>query len=122
MGDGSHLTATVRERAALAVLAGMPIVNVGVAYGVDRRTVLRWVARYRENGRAALCSKGGKRASRKLEELTEHELRTKILHGAIAYGFETDLWTVNRLRRVIFDEFQFDFQRTPSGGDFAMRD
>ena len=29
MGDGSHLTATVRERAALAVLAGMPIVNVG---------------------------------------------------------------------------------------------
>ena len=23
----------------------------------------------------------------------------------MAYGFETDLWTVNRLRRVIFDEF-----------------
>ena len=39
-------------------------------------------------------------------ELTEHELRTKILRGAMAYGFETDLWTVNRLRRVIFDEFR----------------
>lgn len=25
---------------------------------------------------------------------------------AMAYGFETDLWTVNRLRRVIFDEFR----------------
>ena len=106
MGDGSHLTATVRERAALAVLAGMPIVNVGVAYGVDRRTVSRWVARYRENGRAALCRKEGSGRPRKLEELTEHELRTKILRSGMAYGFETDLWTVNRLRRVIFDEFR----------------
>ena len=26
--------------------------------------------------------------------------------SAMAYGFETDLWTVNRLRRVIFDEFR----------------
>jgi transposase len=106
MGDGSHVTATVRERAALAVLAGMPIVNVGVAYGVDRKTVSRWVARYRENGRAALCRKEGSGRPRKLEELTEHELRTRILRGAMAYGFETDLWTVNRLRRVIFDEFR----------------
>ena len=111
MGDGSHLTATVRERAALAVLAGMPILSVGVAYGVDRKTVSRWVARYRENGRSALCRKKGSGRPRKLEELTEHELRTKILRGAMAYGFETDLWTANRLRRVIFDEFRIRLSR-----------
>jgi transposase len=106
MSDGSHVTATVRERAALAVLTGMPIVNVGVAYGVDRKTVSRWVARYRENGRAALYRKEGSGRPRKLEELSEDELRTRILRGAIAHGFETDLWTVNRLRQVICDEFR----------------
>jgi hypothetical protein len=40
-----------------------------------------------------------------LEELTEGELRQVVLRGAIAFGFETDLWTVSRLRRVILDEF-----------------
>ena len=84
----------------------------GVAMG--RQVSRKWSSR--------IVSKGRKRASAKLEDLTEEELRRRILRGAMAYGFETDLWTVNRLRRVILDEFGFDFQRTPSGGDFGMRD
>jgi transposase len=43
---------------------------------------------------------------RKLQQLTESELRAIILKPASAFGFETDLWTVGRLRRVIHDEFR----------------
>lgn len=106
MSDGSHLTATVRERAAIAVLDGMTIASVSTAYGVDRKTVSRWVAKFQANGRKGLNRKAGSGRPRKLEELTESELREMILRGAMAFGFETDLWTVNRLRRVILDEFR----------------
>ena len=41
-----------------------------------------------------------------LVELTEEELRKIVLQGAMSFGFETDLWTVGRLRRVITDEFR----------------
>lgn len=106
MSDGSHLTATVRERAAIAVLDGMSIASVSAAYGVDRKTVSRWVAKFQSNGRKGLDRKAGSGRPRKLEELTESELRGMILRGPMAFGFETDLWTVNRLRRVILDEFR----------------
>lgn len=106
MSDGSHLTATVRARAVRAVSEGMTISSVSATLGVDRRTVSRWLAKFREKGLDALKRKSGSGRPRTLEELTEYELRSRILQGAMAFGFETDLWTVNRLRRVILDEFQ----------------
>jgi transposase len=106
MSDGSHLTVAVRERAARAVLEGMTIAGVAAAYDVDRKTVSRWVSKFQLSGRKGLDRKAGSGRPRKLEELTERELREMILRGAMAFGFETDLWTVNRLRRVILDEFR----------------
>jgi transposase len=46
-----------------------------------------------------------------LEDLTEEELLRIVLAGAITYGFETDLWTVGRLRRVITDEFRIQISK-----------
>jgi transposase len=111
MSDGSHLSVTVRERATLAVLEGMTIASVSAAYGVDRKSVSRWVAKFRLNGCKALYRKAGSGRPRKLEELTEEELREMVLRGAMAFGFETDLWTVNRLRRVIRDEFRIQLSK-----------
>jgi len=84
----------------------MTIADVAVAYGVDRRTVSRWVAKFRNGGSDGLRRKAGSGRPRKLEELTEEELRQIVLPGAMAFGFETDLWTVSRLRRVIRDKFR----------------
>lgn len=106
MGDGTHVTAQLRGRAVDAVMDGMPQTAVAAAYGVDRKTVARWVGKFREGGSDALCRKDGSGRPRCLEDLTEEELSTIILAGAIAYGFETDLWTVGRVRRVIMDEFR----------------
>jgi transposase len=41
-----------------------------------------------------------------LKELTEWELREIVLTAPSEFGFETDLWTVGRLRRVIGEEFR----------------
>lgn len=91
MSDGAYLTATVRARAAQAVIDGMGILTVAAAYGVDRKIVSRWVSKYSDCGRAALHRKAGSGRPRKLEELTKEELSAIVLKGAIASGFETDL-------------------------------
>ena len=111
MSEGTHFAAEVRERAALAVVGGMMITDVSAAYGVDRKTVSRWVAKFRNDGSEALSRKAGSGRPRKLEELTEDEIRGIVLQGAIAFGFETDLWTVSRLRRVIRDEFRIQLSK-----------
>ena len=41
----------------------------------------------------------------KLEDLTEQKLHQLVIQPASQFGFETDLWTVARLRRVIRDQF-----------------
>lgn len=106
MSEGSHLSSSVRQRAAVAVVNGMAIADVATAYSVNRKTVSRWVIRFRGCGSEGLQRKVGSGRPPKLEELTESELRRIILLGAMAAGFETDLWTVGRLRRVISDTFR----------------
>jgi len=105
MSDGTHLTTKVRRRAVDAVFEGMSTTAVAAAYDVDRRTVSRWVHKFHVGGADALLRQVGSGRPRKLEDLTEEELRRIVLAGACAYEFETDLWTVSRLRRVIADEF-----------------
>jgi transposase len=111
MREGTHFASDVRRRAAVAVVEGMTIADVAVAYSVDRKTVSRWVAKFRNGGSDGLRRKAGSGRPRKLEELTEEELRQIVLPGAMAVGFETDLWTVRRLRRVIRDKFRIQLSK-----------
>lgn len=104
MCDGSYSTIEIRQSAVRAVLQGMPVGQVAAAYHVDRTTLYRWVQRFEQSGEDGLRRRPGSGRPRKLEELTESELRGIILSPASEFGFETDLWTVGRLRRVIRDE------------------
>lgn len=90
----------------IAVARGVPMTEVAESYNVDRITVFRWVQRVRERGEGGLYRQPGSGRPRKLQELSEEELRRIVLRPASYFGFETDLWTVRRLRRVIRDEFQ----------------
>ena len=105
MGGEGYSTVEIRIRAVEAVMRGMPITQVAAAYGVDRRTLHRWLARYETDGEHGLNRKPGSGRPRKLQELTEAELRRIILKAASEFGFETDLWTVGRLRRVLREQF-----------------
>lgn len=111
MSEGSHFTSDVRHRAAVAVVNGMTIGDVATAYAVNRKTVSRWVTKLGNGGPGGLHRKVGSGRPRKLDELTEAELRRIILPGAMASGFETDLWTVRRLRRVITETFQLSLSK-----------
>lgn len=105
MSEGTHLSAEVRRRAVRAVQDGMSRKAVAAAYGVERTTLYRWLQNYEVDGESGLDRKAGSGRPRKLEELRENELRALVLKGAQHFGYETDLWTVGRLRRVITEEF-----------------
>lgn len=107
MSNGLHLTAEIRERAVRAVDSGMSRTAVAAAFGVDRVTLYRWLHKYECDGGGGLERKAGSGRPRKLEELGEDTLRTLVLKGALHFGYETDLWTVARLRRVITEKFSF---------------
>lgn len=111
MSDGTHFTTEVRRRAVDAVVGGMSRTAVAAALGVDRKTIARWVGRFHAGGDVALVRRVGSGRPRKLEDLTEEELLRIVLAGACAYEFETDLWTVSRLRRVIVDEFDISLSK-----------
>lgn len=91
-----------------AIHQGIPKSTVAEAYGVSRLTVYRWLERFAAGGTEGLERKAGSGRPRKLEELTAEELKSMVLQNASQFGFETDLWTVGRLRRVIREQFAID--------------
>jgi len=108
MSEGSHLPTTVRERAVEAIQNGIPKSTVAQAYGVSRLTVYRWLERFEKDGVEGLERKPGSGRPRILEELTEEELKAIVLRRASDFGFESDLWTVGRLRGVIKEHYEID--------------
>ena len=97
----NHSTYEMRVRAVEAVQRGMGISEVAAAYQSDRSTVFRWVQRYGEEGTSGLLRRVGSGRPRKLQDLDEGDWRSLVLKPASYYGYETDLWTVGRLRAVI---------------------
>jgi transposase len=108
MSEGSHLPGTVRARAVEAAKNGVPKSTVARAYGVSRLTLYRWLDRFERNGTDGLERKPGSGRPRKLQDLTEGDLKAIVLQRASAFGFETDLWTVGRLRRVLRERYEID--------------
>jgi transposase len=96
----------VRVRAVRAVRGGMSIIDVARAFQTDRTTVHRWLRRFRESGHEdSLQRRPVAGRPRKLADLSEADLKRVVLSPASTYGFETDLWTVSRLRHVLVDQF-----------------
>ena len=95
-----------------ALNRGLGVGEVANAYGVDRTTVYRWQRRYSEkDGTDGLLRKPGSGRPRKLEDLDEGDLLAIVMQPASAFDYETDLWTVGRLHRVIQDEYGVKISR-----------
>jgi transposase len=105
MCDGTHLPVEVRQRAVEAVRDGVPTGMVAKVNGVSRITVFRWVRRFGLEGDEGLQRRPGSGRPRKLEELTVEDLSEIVLQKASDFGYETDLWTVGRVRQVIQERF-----------------
>jgi len=95
----------MRSRALLAVERGQPVGQVAIAYGVNRTTLFRWAQRYAAAGSAGLERRSGSGRPRLLAAFDMEALNDVVLEPASHFGFETDLWTVGRLRQVIREQY-----------------
>ena len=108
LNQGRYSTLEVRERAVEAISRGLAMGEVAEAYGIDRTTLYRWVSRSKTIG---LSRKMGSGRPRLLEHLTTEELVNIVLKPAISFGYETDLWTIGRLHRVIQEKYQVEISQ-----------
>lgn len=108
MDGRRYSTMDVRARAVDAVQKGMPVSHTATAFGVDRTTLHRWLARYGEEGEAGLQRRPVPGRPRKLANFTAKRLKRIVLAPATKFGFETDLWTVSRLHAVLVERLHMD--------------
>lgn len=111
MSEEGYSTIEVRIRAVRAVERRWAVGEAADAFGVARRTLHRWLNRYKENGEEGLARKPGSGRPRKMGELGEEELRAIVLQPASGFGYETDLWTVGRLHCVIEERYNIAVSR-----------
>src|ERR1700677_3128300 len=103
--QGRYSTLEIRVRAVEAVNRGLPASEVAAAYGIDRSTLFRWATRFNSDGLSGLQRKTGSGRPRLLEDLDEDRLVEIVLEPATAFGYETDLWTIGRLHRVVQEKY-----------------
>lgn len=94
-----------RLRAIALLKEGLVPVEVARRVGVDRRSVRRWHAAYRQAGEDALAARPAPGRPPKLSTAQRRQLERRLLKGARAAGFETDLWTCPRVAWLIEQQF-----------------
>ena len=96
----------IRQRAVQAVAEnGLTVTEVAQAFGTDRSTLHRWLARFYREGASGLDRRAVPGRPRKLAELDATGLKDIILSPASEYGFETDFWTTRRLIQIVRSAF-----------------
>lgn len=104
MKQGKYSTTEMRSRAVAAVAGGQPIGQVAEAYRVNRTTLFRWAQRFAKDGPRGLERRAGSGRPPLLANFDMEALNEVVLEPASHFGFETDLWTVGRLRQVIQEQ------------------
>jgi transposase len=94
-----------RERAIELLKDGYQPCDVASMLNVDRRSVRRWNATYRQQGASALRAKPASGRPPKLSAKDKARLEKILLKGAAAAGFPTDLWTCPRIVETIERHF-----------------
>jgi transposase len=94
-----------REKAIGLLHDGYAPVEVARRLGVDRRSVRRWKAAFRQSGRQGIGAQRASGRPPKLNAAARRRLERLLLRGAQAAGFPTDLWTCRRIVEVIARRF-----------------
>jgi transposase len=108
--SGSPQELERRRFRGLALLReGLSPVEVARRVGVDRRSVRRWNALVRDQGRRALAARPAGGRPRRLSVKDRRRLVKDLLRGARVAGFETELWTCPRVAQWIARRFQVHY-------------
>jgi transposase len=90
-----------RLQAAELFAQGRTQAEVARALGVSRQSAHLWHARFEQGGVDALRSRGPTGPDPKLSDAQLAKVGQALLAGAMANGFDTDLWTLERVAVVI---------------------
>ena len=108
--SGSPQELERRRFRGLALLReGLSPVEVARRVGVDRRSVRRWKASARGQGRRALAARPAPGRPQRLTPENRRRLEKDLLRGAQAAGFETELWTCPRVAQWIARRFHVHY-------------
>ena len=91
-----------RQQAARLFAAGKLILaSIARELKVSRQSVTRWYREWQHGGASAL--RGAGRAGRKPKLQPSHlrQVDQALRQGALAHGFDTDLWTLPRVAQVV---------------------
>lgn len=103
---GSAEALEMRRRIGVRLLQqGKGVREVSRLIGVAPSSVCRWKKALEQSGPEALRSKPHPGRTPRLTDEQKKKLEAILLKGAKAAGFATDLWTLERVARVIAQEF-----------------
>jgi transposase len=109
-GNQKHLEQ--RRRSAIQLLkTGKKMVEVAHRVGADVGSVSRWYQRYREEGERGLNSLQVPGRPTKLSEFQKEQLLSILVESPLTLGYSTDLWTLQRVSRVIKNQFGIQYHR-----------
>jgi transposase len=92
-----------RERAAELFAQGRTQTQVAHQLGVSRQSTSRWHAGWQADGTQALRSRGPTGRRPKVPDSALDAIEQALLEGALAHGFDTDVWTLDRIAVLIQD-------------------
>jgi transposase len=90
-----------RERAAELFGQGRSQAQVARELDVSRQSASRWHTRWQADGTAALRTRGPTGRRPKVPDSKLEGIEQALLEGALAHGFPTDVWTLDRIAVVI---------------------
>jgi len=101
-----HSLQVMRQQAIKAVREGQTVQSVAAAFGVNIRSVFRWLSDFANGGQNALLAKpiSGRPPKISVEEM--HWLAQAVRdHSRQQYRFEFDLWTLSLIAELIRRQF-----------------
>jgi transposase len=90
-----------RERAAEPFAQGRSQAEVARELDVSKQSASRWHAGWRADGTTGLRSRGPTGRRPKVPDDQLEGIQRALLQGALAHGFATDVWTLDRIAVVI---------------------
>jgi transposase len=90
-----------RERAAELFAQGRTQAEVARELDVSRQSASRWHAGWQADGAPGLRSRGPTGRRPKIPDAALEGIEQALLEGALAHGFATDVWTLDRIAVVI---------------------
>ena len=113
---GSPKLLEKRRRKAMQLLdSGLSLNEVARKIGCNASSVMRWRNQRNKNGEKGLKPKPVPGRPSKLTEKQKNKLLKLLLKGAMANGYNTELWTTARIVEIIEREFHVSYHRDHVG-------